>query len=388
MKRSVRHLISALTLIGIFIVSAIPAAVSSYNGIDPMVPRVAPVLACMNETEMDCIESIVIIHPDGTSEKAELVSKDRNAWKYHSLKLDGALVEFYPGASIWTRTYIQAGESKPRPVLDVQGDSQNLDPLEKIQFTMRMSWLRPQDVALHAKDAFFKSEPIIGGTRYIFGGSSYVAGFVNDWAAWNAVMDTKEVTADYDAKTLYFRITDFNTIPNSSAFGDQCSDKGYTVTSSDAITAGMPFMKDKDTLSFTIWATHFLADGSLNKGFFEADIHTAYLDCQFPGNTLTKSPKVIMEVVDQDGSSQVATTSVTISDGILHVRAYDFHYSAPTIRVKSGVALATPTATETPTPKPTASPQAKKITITCVKGKVVKKVSAVKPACPKGYKKK
>jgi hypothetical protein len=30
----------------------------------------------------------------------------------------------------------------------------------------------------------------------------------------------------------------------------------------------------------------------------------------------------------------------------------------------------------------------KKITITCIKGKSVKKVTAVKPVCPKGYKKK
>jgi hypothetical protein len=30
----------------------------------------------------------------------------------------------------------------------------------------------------------------------------------------------------------------------------------------------------------------------------------------------------------------------------------------------------------------------KKTTITCLKGKLVKKVTAVKPVCPKGYKKK
>ena len=30
----------------------------------------------------------------------------------------------------------------------------------------------------------------------------------------------------------------------------------------------------------------------------------------------------------------------------------------------------------------------KKITITCIKGKTIKKVTALKPVCPKGYKKK
>lgn len=64
------------------------------------------------------------------------------------------------------------------------------------------------------------------------------------------------------------------------------------------------------------------------------------------------------------------------------------------------VATATPTPTPTPTPSATASatptptvvaavkPSEKKITITCVKGKTTKKVSAVKPKCPAGYKKK
>lgn len=66
------------------------------------------------------------------------------------------------------------------------------------------------------------------------------------------------------------------------------------------------------------------------------------------------------------------------------------------------VATATPTptptpsetasATATPTPTPTVvasvKPAAKMTTITCVKGKKTKKVTAVKPKCPAGYKKK
>ena len=59
------------------------------------------------------------------------------------------------------------------------------------------------------------------------------------------------------------------------------------------------------------------------------------------------------------------------------------------------VATPTPTptaiATTTPTPAPTViapAPVTKRTTITCVKGKKTKKVSGVKPKCPKGYKKK
>jgi len=54
----------------------------------------------------------------------------------------------------------------------------------------------------------------------------------------------------------------------------------------------------------------------------------------------------------------------------------------------SETASATPTPTSTPTVAATVKPAAKKTTITCVKGKKTKKVTAVKPKCPKGYKKK
>jgi hypothetical protein len=42
----------------------------------------------------------------------------------------------------------------------------------------------------------------------------------------------------------------------------------------------------------------------------------------------------------------------------------------------------------TPNPSPTVKAVVKKTTITCVKGKTAKKVTAIKPVCPKGYKKK
>ena len=55
------------------------------------------------------------------------------------------------------------------------------------------------------------------------------------------------------------------------------------------------------------------------------------------------------------------------------------------------VATATPTPTPTPTATATPSPTktvVKATTITCIKGKTTKKVTAVNPKCPSGYKKK
>jgi hypothetical protein len=55
------------------------------------------------------------------------------------------------------------------------------------------------------------------------------------------------------------------------------------------------------------------------------------------------------------------------------------------------VATATPTPTPTPVATPAPTPTkavVKATTITCIKGKTTKKVTAVNPKCPSGYKKK
>jgi hypothetical protein len=65
----------------------------------------------------------------------------------------------------------------------------------------------------------------------------------------------------------------------------------------------------------------------------------------------------------------------------MHLVARGFTFSSPTVRVKL--------MQEETKPAAEAKPAAvAKSTITCVKGKSTKKVSAIKPACPSGWKKK
>jgi hypothetical protein len=57
---------------------------------------------------------------------------------------------------------------------------------------------------------------------------------------------------------------------------------------------------------------------------------------------------------------------------------------------KFSLSLVKPTPSPSPKPSETVikTPAVKKVTIKCVKGKTIKKVTAVKPKCPAGYKKK
>jgi hypothetical protein len=84
-----------------------------------------------------------------------------------------------------------------------------------------------------------------------------------------------------------------------------------------------------------------------------------------------------ISVIDNDGVQTAATKLVSEKDGWLRIAAYGFGFSNPKIKVNLSQA-------GSPTSKKVAL---KNTTITCKKGKTVKKVTALKPVCPKGYKK-
>jgi hypothetical protein len=95
-----------------------------------------------------------------------------------------------------------------------------------------------------------------------------------------------------------------------------------------------------------------------------------------------------VSIVAADGTAQVATTVLGEKNGWLYLTASGFTFSSPTVRVKLTQAVE-PAASQGPTASAPAKPAAvKKSSITCVKGKTSKKVTAVNPKCPTGYKKK
>ena len=156
---------------------------------------------------------------------------------------------------------------------------------------------------------------------------------------------------------------------NCSVTADRVS--GIVTTNATGYIAGPPvFNKVEQTLDYKVLAPHYLADGTEFKGTYDLTIDTDFARCLYG---FTKAPiGATVSVVSADGQSQVATVVVSQKDKWIHLGAYGFGFSTPTLKVKFTQAAAPAVA--------------KKTTITCVKGKTVKKVTAVKPACPSGYK--
>ena len=152
---------------------------------------------------------------------------------------------------------------------------------------------------------------------------------------------------------------------------------GIVTTNATGYVSGPPEFNTADqTLDYKVIAAHNLPDNSEFKGTYDLTIDADFARCIYG---FSKAPiGASVSIVSTDGSTQVATVVVSQRDKWIHLGAYGFTFSSPTLKVKftqEKVAAAV-------------KPIAKKVTIICVKGQTIKKVSAIKPTCPAGYKKK
>lgn len=194
--------------------------------------------------------------------------------------------------------------------------------------------------------------------------------------------------------------------PGEMSGSNQCFNNtgritGLVATNATHYSAGPPtFDTTTQSLIYKVSAPHFTDKKTEFLGTYDLSIPSDIARCIYK---FSNAPiKAEISIVGADGAAKVATTTLVERNGWLRFSANGFTFSEPTIQVKlfqdapaptpTPVVTATPTpsptpvvvVTATPTPKPTV---AKKIMITCVKGKLVKKVTAVKPICPVGYKK-
>ena len=190
----------------------------------------------------------------------------------------------------------------------------------------------------------------------------------------------------------------------------KCSDgtgdlAGVVTTNALTYSAGPPtYNKDSGSLEYKVASPHLEANGAVASGSYDLVLKSDVARCIYG---FSKAPiKAEISISSESGEKKVATTVVNERDGWLNLSAKGFTFSSPTIQVKLTQEAPAPAPTPTPTPAPVATetpvpvevavpavtstpkpPVAKKVTFNCVKGKLVKKVTAVKPTCPKGYKK-
>jgi hypothetical protein len=191
--------------------------------------------------------------------------------------------------------------------------------------------------------------------------------------------DCKGETGVSKANVRQFQAIVLPSNDDMSGFGVEGTSGDMYVGSNGVCELSTPVWSE-DTKSFT-WTTaapHFAPDGvTVNRGFYKAIIPTADAALLW-GMTNPKDAATALNVsvTTEAGGSTAAISKISVKNGKIIIDVSGFEFSRP--KLKIGIK---------PGYKPSKA-TAPKSTITCVQGKSTKKITAVKPACPKGYKKK
>ena len=160
---------------------------------------------------------------------------------------------------------------------------------------------------------------------------------------------------------------------------------------------------------YTASAPRLAPDGStVNKGFYRAIIPVADAKVLWGLTNPNDAAKaLVVSIMTSEGGSKVALSNISVRNSNIIIDVSNFDFPDPALDIalnpsynmnsaaaesnqnssgpaSTGSTKATEANQKTTTPVATGA-TAKKTTITCVKGKTVKKVTAVKPVCPKGY---
>jgi hypothetical protein len=196
--------------------------------------------------------------------------------------------------------------------------------------------------------------------------------------AWYGAIGDK---ANSTASAWSFRTIESNNLPRQCNAADNAL-TGIVTTNSNMFVASPPdFNREDQTLDYKVSSPHYLPDGSEFKGTYNLVMRSDYARCLYG---FTNAPVAAsISILSADGTSQIATTVLGERDGWLYLSANNFTFSSPTLKVK----LTQASAPKAPPSAPVQSGASKK-TISCIKGKVVKKLTGANPKCPTGYKKK
>lgn len=166
--------------------------------------------------------------------------------------------------------------------------------------------------------------------------------------------------------------------------------EGLSLWYSGQLRSYPSWIANDSALTLQVESTHLKSDNSKNLGSFNIDMPLSTASCLW-GVDLSKAVTAsISATYPELGITEVVTTISKVSGDFFKVSASGFHYSAPTIKMKltQGVGAQTASPDSTVAKSPVAVSKLKKTSIICIKGKITKKVTAVKPKCPAGFKKK
>ena len=163
--------------------------------------------------------------------------------------------------------------------------------------------------------------------------------------------------------------------PNAGFGVDGVSGRMYVESNGACVLSTPVWDATTQTLTWTVGAPHFLPDGTtINQGFYQAMIPGADATLLWGLTNINQaaSALVVSETSSGGASSQIAESSVSVKGGNIIISATGFNFSSPKFKISKN-----PRYKHFTTKKPR--------TITCERGKQVKKVTSLSPRCPRGF---
>jgi hypothetical protein len=166
---------------------------------------------------------------------------------------------------------------------------------------------------------------------------------------------------------------------NGPCMNDRSSLQGLLTTNAMTYQPDLPAMND-GFLSYSVAGLHYDSNGNVFQGTYNYIMRDSVARCLY-GFKSNAPISGTVSVTSSDGQENVANTTVTDDGTWLKLSAQGFTFSSPTIQVKLSQE-----GSQASAPAPATSAATK--SITCVKGKVTKRVTGTSPKCPAGFKKK
>lgn len=249
----------------------------------------------------------------------------------------------------------------------------NMDPDTYISVTVKTGEIKP-GVLVGVGTNFTGDYTLANGLSTIkFAGSPVTVALAGKSA------DCSGETGVAKANVRQFQAMLFINNDGQSAFGVEGTSGDMVVSSNGVCDLSTPvWSAENKEFAWTAAAPHFAADGvTPNMGFYKAVIPAADAKLLWGLDNPNDAVKALsVQVVTTDVGSSSAVATIGVKNGKIIIDVSGFGYSRPKLKIALKKSW-----------KP-ATTMLNKTTITCVMGKSVKKITAVKPTCPKGYKKK
>ena len=224
----------------------------------------------------------------------------------------------------------------------------------------------------------------LDGAAGMYSGS---VGAIEEYLEWQTYLGEKALLNE-EGWTIASTV-----VESTNSCGNQSGLQGVVASNASAYTPGAPaFNKESQTLDYKVAAPHFAPDGKTeNIGTYGLSMRADLVQCLYGVKEVPTRVEVSITNATS-GESKGSTVELFRNGNWVYLSAEGFTYSSPTLKVKlvqNKKIETAPTASSGTQSTAAAAPKAVvKKSITCIKGKLIRKVSGTNPKCPTGFKKK